>query len=66
VTTSAWKDEVCAGLNASSVAASLAERGMLLLPEKGPHRAKSITVPGPGKMRLYHIPARFLEGDGDD
>jgi hypothetical protein len=39
---------------------------MLLLPDKGPHRAKSVPVPGHGQKRLYHIPARFLEGDGDD
>jgi hypothetical protein len=43
----------------------LAHRGMLLVPDKGPHRAKTIQVPGHNKLRLYHIPARFLE-DRDD
>ena len=66
VTTSAWREEVCAGLNPSALAGALAERGLLLVPEKGPHRAKSITVPGHGKLRLYHLPARLLEGEGDD
>ena len=66
VTPSAWREEVCAGLNAKAVAGTLAERGMLILPEKGPHRAKSETVSGYGKLRVYHIPARFLEEDGHD
>jgi uncharacterized protein (DUF927 family) len=66
VTTSAWREEVCAGLNASALAGALAERGLLRVPEKGPHRAKAITVPGYGKLRLYHLPACLLEGDGDD
>jgi putative DNA primase/helicase len=66
VTPSAWREEVCAGLNAKAVAGTLAERGMLILPEKGPHRAKLETVSGYGKLRVYHIPARFLEEDGHD
>ena len=47
-------------------AVTQADRGMLLKPDKGSHRAKVITAPGYGKLRLYHIPARFLEADGDD
>jgi putative DNA primase/helicase len=57
---------VCRGLDAKAVASNLAERGMLLTPGSGPHRAKSISIPGHGKVRLYHIPARFLEADRDD
>jgi putative DNA primase/helicase len=65
VTTSAWREEVCAGLNLSALAGALAERGFLLVPEKGSHRAKLVTVPGHGRLRLYHLPARLLEEDGD-
>jgi uncharacterized protein (DUF927 family) len=61
ITTSAWRDEVCRGLDSRAVASQLAERGMLLVPTSGPHRAKSIKVPGYNRLRLYHIPARFLE-----
>jgi hypothetical protein len=66
ITTSAWKEEVCAGLNSRAVAEMLENRGMLLVPEKGPHRAKPVAVLGHGKLRLYHIPASFLEAEGDD
>ena len=66
ITTSAWRDEVCRGFDTRALASQLAERGMLLVPTSGPHRAKSIKVPGYNKLRLYHIPARFLEADSDD
>ena len=66
ITGTAWRSEVCAGLNARALAGTLAERGMLIVPDKGPHRSKTETVPGYGKRRLYHIAARFLEEDGHD
>lgn len=66
ITTSAWRDEVCRGLDSRAVASQLAKRGMLLLPTSGPHRAKSIKVPGYNRLRLYHLPARFSEADRDD
>jgi uncharacterized protein (DUF927 family) len=66
ITTSAWRDEVCRGFDTRALASQLAERGVLLVPTSGPHRAKSIKVPGYNKLRLYHIPARFLEADRDD
>ena len=66
ITPSAWREEVCAGLNAKAVAGTLAERGMLLVPEKGSHRSKSETVPGYGKLRLYHVATGFLEEDHHD
>jgi uncharacterized protein (DUF927 family) len=61
VTTSAWRDEICRGFDAKALAGTMAERGLLLTPEHGPHRAKAVTVPGVGKLRLYHVPASFLE-----
>jgi uncharacterized protein (DUF927 family) len=66
VNASAWREQVCAGLNPKALAATLAERGMLIVPTTGRHRAKAEPVPGYGKLRLYHIPARFLEEDGHD
>jgi len=66
VTADAWRGEVCTGSDSKALAKAMAERNMLLVPDAGPHRAKSITVPGHGKLRLYHLPARFLESDGDE
>jgi len=64
VTPSAWAEEVCRGLNPQAVAAAMIERG-LLQPQDERHRAKSVTVPGIGKVRVYHIPAGFLGGADD-
>lgn len=64
MTTSAWAEEVCRGLNPQAVAAAMIERG-LLLPQDERHRAKSVTVPGVGKIRTYHVPAAFLGGSDD-
>ena len=66
VTTEAWRSEVCVGSNAQALSASLAEKGLLLVPAKGPHRSKSLTVPGYGKIRLYHVPGLLLEADHDE
>jgi putative DNA primase/helicase len=66
VTAPAWSAEVCAGCNAQMLAAVLADRDLLVLPPKGSHRAKAVNVPGHGKLRLYHLPARLLEAGSDD
>jgi len=63
VTPTAWKDELCRGFDPQALAAILAERGYLLLPDSGPHRSKSVSVPGHGKQRLYHLSGSLL---GDD
>ena len=62
VTTEAWP-EVAAGFDAKSLASTLAERGLLLAPDKGPHRAKFMRVPGHGSRRLYHLSHALMEGD---
>jgi uncharacterized protein (DUF927 family) len=64
ITTTAWKEEVCRGLDARRVAAILEQKGMLVT-DNLRHRAKVIRVPGHGNLRLYHMPARFLEADND-
>ena len=61
VTAEAWP-EVTAGFDARSLAGVLVARGLLIPPESGPHRAKSVRIPGHGQRRVYHIPARILEG----
>ena len=66
VTTSAWRSEACRGFDAKATAAAFAERGLLISPEKGAHRSTYMSVPGYGKMRLYHLSGRLLEGDPND
>lgn len=64
ITTTAWKEEVCRGLDARRVAAILEQKGGLLCDTKT-HRTNVCRVPGHGRLRLYHVPARFLEADHD-
>jgi hypothetical protein len=35
-------------------------------PGNGDHRAKLINVPELGRVRLYHLPPRFLENEKRD
>jgi uncharacterized protein (DUF927 family) len=62
VTGSAWKDEICRGTDHRRLAATLQAKGFILS-AAGAHIGKSVRVPGYGKLRLYHIPARFLEDE---
>jgi len=62
VTGSAWKDEICRGLDHRRLAATMQAKGFIES-AVGAHIGKSVRVPGYGKLRLYHIPARFLEED---
>ncbi len=62
VTTEAWP-EVAAGFDAKSLASTLAERGLLVAPDKGSHRAKFMRVPAHGSRRLYHLSHTLLEGE---
>ena len=66
VTPSVWRYEACKGFDAKATAAAFAERGLLIPPDTGPHRAKYMAVPGYAKMRLYHLSGRLLEGDEND
>ena len=62
-----WAAEVCKGLNARQVAASMLERGWLepgwLERGEGKNLARKGWVPGSGDLRLYVVPAAFLVGD---
>lgn len=66
VTSSAWRNEICCGFDGKALAGQLAERHLLNVAESGRHRSKSITVPHYGRLRLYHLPARILEAEGDE
>lgn len=61
-TASAWKDEICRGTDHRRLAATMQAKGFIES-DPGAHIGKSVRVPGYGKLRLYHIPARFLEDD---
>lgn len=65
ITTAAWRSELCAGFDARLIASALADRELLLVPDSGAHRAKSVSVPGHGRIRLYHLPAAILTEEGD-
>jgi putative DNA primase/helicase len=65
VTPSAWKDEVCKGFAASTIAAALIARNLMLVSETGPHRARLVRVPEQGRLRLYHLPSKLLEAGHD-
>ena len=62
ITTGAWP-EVTAGFDPKALAAVLVERGLLTPPDSGQRRTQLIRVPGYGPRRLYHIPAKILDGE---
>jgi putative DNA primase/helicase len=64
VTTSAWKDQVCRGLDHRRLAASLGAKGLIQRSGADSRWANVVAVPGHGKTRLYHLTAALLE-DGD-
>jgi hypothetical protein len=59
VTPTAWK-EICVSLDPRRAAATLQQKGYLASGD-GAHIAKTVRVPGHGKLRLYHIRSTFLE-----
>ena len=56
---SAWKTELCAGYNASTIARALADQG-LLLGGAGGKTSTTITIKGQSKLRVYHLSSRIL------
>jgi putative DNA primase/helicase len=60
VTTTAWKEEVCRGLDSKRLAATMATRGYMDAPDAS-RRAKLVRVPGHGQLRLYHVLCGVLE-----
>lgn len=63
--TAAGFREMTAGFDGRTLARELIERS-LLIPDVEGKSAKPLTVPGHGKVRLYHFPANTLGGGSDD
>jgi uncharacterized protein (DUF927 family) len=63
VTPSAWKDEVCKGFNAPTIAAALITRQLMIAPETGSHLSCVVRVPEQGSQRLYRLSSRLLGGE---
>jgi putative DNA primase/helicase len=59
-----FEKEVIGSLNKSLVKGYLAQRGLIIRDAGGKHTI-SMRVPGVGQVRLYHIPASILDGEGD-
>lgn len=56
----AWKSELCAGFNASTVARSLADNG-LLLGDAGGKTSTTVTIPGQSKkIRVYRLSSDII------
>jgi uncharacterized protein (DUF927 family) len=56
---SAFKGEICRGLDMKRLAGELIQRGMLL-PEGAGHVQKKLRVPGAGQLRLYHFSGSIM------
>jgi len=54
-----WRNEVCKGHDASTIAKALVERGMMIT-DSGGRCTKIIRVPGLGPTRVYSIAPSFL------
>lgn len=57
-----WREEVCVGLDARAVARLLADRGALVSGEDG-RLARSLKIPGAGKIRVHHLRGALVHGD---
>ncbi len=59
-----FEKEVIGSLNKSLVKGYLAQRGLILRDAGGKYTV-SMRVPGVGQIRLYHVPASVLNGEGE-
>lgn len=57
----AWRGDVCAGFDAANLAKAMIAKGWMTT-DKEKNLARSIRVPGIGKVRLYCINSDFLAG----
>ena len=60
VTASCWREEVCRGFDAKTIAATLHERGLLIGGDNG-RFSEVVRVPQQGSLRLYHVTSKLLE-----
>ncbi len=61
---SVFEKEVIGSLNKNLVKLYLAQRGLIIRDAGGKYTV-SMRVPGVGQVRLYHVPASILNGEGD-
>ncbi|GHT84431.1 hypothetical protein AGMMS49543_14090 [Betaproteobacteria bacterium] len=59
-----WRDWVCKGRDAMAVAVALAEKGVLRRGDNK-HLTRLVSIPGQGRMRVYHILSSLLDDDGE-
>jgi uncharacterized protein (DUF927 family) len=64
ITGTAWREEVCRGIDARRLATAMVQRGYIDAGDKT-HIGKEVRVPGYGKQRFYHVLSTLLE-DGED
>jgi hypothetical protein len=55
----AWKNELCEGYNASTIARALVSKG-LLLGSSGGKTSTTLKIKGQPKMRVYHLSRAIL------
>ena len=61
ITADAWRDEVCQGFNAQTIAADLRDRGLLRPDRMRLTRQKRF--PGHKSVKVYHVLGRILADD---
>ena len=66
VTADGWR-EITKGFDRRSLAKTLADRGLLVVPsvEGGKHNSVTKDIPGIGKTRVYHIAPALLQSEED-
>lgn len=57
-----WKNEICKGHDAGAIAQLLARHGALVAGDHG-RMARSLSLPGEGKRRVYHVTPLIWSGE---
>jgi putative DNA primase/helicase len=63
ITAPAWRDEVCAGFNAKTIAEALRDRGLLRYDDDN-RLTRQKRFPGHSSVKVYHVLGRILADDG--
>ena len=58
-------NQILQGLSTVAVADALIRLRLLLPPGSGRHRSKSISIPGSGKQRVYHLAPEIIQDDAE-
>ena len=62
ITAPAWRDEVCAGFNAKTIAEALRDRGLLRCDDDN-RLTRQKRFPGHSSVKVYHVLGRILADD---